>query len=90
MTNLHDLNKDDINRHTNVEGDKFDRLQPCTKNYRQMKNDENKKNCLPEERPQQIVIQYQMVRSENIHINHIIQTEQVVFVHLGIYTHACI
>ena len=34
-----------------------------------------------------LVIQYQMVSSENIHVNNIIQTEQVVFMNLGAHTH---
>ena len=39
----------------------------------------------------QLVIQYQMAIPENIYTSYIIQTEQVVFMYLGMYTrtHTC-
>lgn len=48
-----------------------------------------KSNLLPENRTL-VVTQYQLVSPENTHIlvTLYIQTDQVVFVYLGIYTHA--
>lgn len=62
------------------------RLQSYRKNYRQLKNAEDGREVLPQRRAHQIDIQHQMICSENIHTQDIIQAEQILF--RRIYVHA--
>jgi hypothetical protein len=47
---------------------------PHTKNYRQLRNAESRRNRLPQGKEQQLVIQYQVVSPENMYINNMRQT----------------
>lgn len=64
------------------------RPETYTRNYRQFRNAESGRDSLPQGKGHPLINQYQMVNSENTHMSDIIQTEQVVFVYLGIYVYA--
>lgn len=68
------LNKDDVNGHVNETGEKPMRLQPYTKNYRQLRKTEQQK-LLPNGRAHQVVIQYPMLRPEDMHTGNIMKME---------------
>ena len=56
------------------------------KNYRLLKNPESRRNSLLQGRAHQLVIQYQIVSTENKHPSDAVQTEQFVFTCLGTHT----
>lgn len=66
-----------------------ERLQHYTKSYRHLKNDEQGRNHLSQEREHQLIIQYQMISPENKNTCNIIQTENTVFRNTYVYAHAC-
>lgn len=51
------------------------RPQPYTKYDRQIRNVKNWRNDLPQGREYQLLMQYQIVMSENVHTTNITQTE---------------
>jgi hypothetical protein len=61
------------------------RSQPSSKNYRQLKIDEGRKNALPQRGAHLLVIQHQMLSSENMHTNNVIQMENVEFRNRCVY-----
>lgn len=60
------INKNNNSRHANLDGGKFMRLRPYRKNSRQLRSAERGRNCLPQERAQQLVIQYQIISLKNV------------------------
>lgn len=66
----HELNKDNNERQARVDGGKSKMPHPYTKNCVQLRNDENKRQSF--RGSHQFMIQYQVVRPENIHTNSII------------------
>lgn len=62
----HELNKYDMSEQDEVEGEKLTKLQPYTKNYRQVRK------IGTNGRTHQLVAQCQMVSHENIYTNNII------------------
>lgn len=67
-----------------MERGKPTRLQLYTKNYRQPKNAENRRNHLTQRKAHLLAVQYQTVNPENTHTSNI-QTEQVICRNTGIY-----
>lgn len=74
----HEPHKDNNNQPANLDEGKPVRPQP----YRQLRN--TKSNIVPRRRAHQSLCQHKMVSPENIYTSNIKQTEQVVFMHLGI------
>lgn len=58
-----------------------------TNNYRKLKNTENRGNSLPWERAHQFIFKYSIIIPENMHMNNIMQTGQVLCG--NIYVYAC-
>jgi hypothetical protein len=56
------------------------------KNYRLLKNPESRRNSLLQGQAHQLIIQYQIVSTENKHPSDAVQTEQFVFTCLGTHT----
>lgn len=67
-----------------MERGKPTRLQLYTKNYRQPKNAESRRNRLTQRKAHLLAVQYQIVNPENTHTSNI-QTEQVICRNTGIY-----
>lgn len=57
----HELNHKDNNRHAKVDKEKPIRPQPDTKNDKQLRNAESRRNILPQERILQLAFPHQMV-----------------------------
>lgn len=83
------MNKDS-HRHAKVDGVEITRPQLYTRNYRQLKNTETRRNNLPQIRAHQKALQYQMANPENIHTSNITQTEIDLSRNLNLYIHICI
>jgi hypothetical protein len=67
-------NKGDTNRHADMAQGKLRRPQLKTKNNRQLRNVEIKRNSLPQRIPTNWFIQCQMLIAKDIHTNNIMQT----------------
>jgi hypothetical protein len=78
----------DTNSHAKVGGkNKFAKPQPYTKNNKQFRNAESRRNNLPQGRSYQLIVQYQIVSPENnIHTSNI-QTKEAIFRNIHVYTH---
>lgn len=77
----HCLDKEDTNRHTNMEGDKFRWFQPKTKNY-SYKEMLSCRNSLPWGKTHQLICQ--VASPENIYTNNIQTIQVVLFMYFGI------
>lgn len=79
-----ELNKDNSNRQAKTDREKSKWSQLYTKNDRQLRDAEGRRNSLPQKRAHQLVIQHQMVSTENVHASSIIQNEYMVWEHIYI------
>lgn len=63
------------------------RLQPYLKNYRELREDGNRRSGLYQGGPHLLVIQYQAVNPQNIYTGSFIWTYQVIFRNIYICVH---
>lgn len=81
MTSKRELDKGDTIEHAKLDRPAFS----PTKNYRQLRDAESRRNSLTQGRAHALGIQYQMVGPENVHTSNIIQTEQAIFRNMCIW-----
>lgn len=55
--------------------------------HRQLRVAKSERNCLPQEGVYQLVIQHQVVRHETIHRIYFVQTDQVIFRNIYVYSY---
>lgn len=83
----YDINKDDINGHTKVNRQALVKPKTYKENYRKLWNAQSRRNNLPKERVNQLIIQYQY-SSLKIHVQVILY--RVSKMYLYIYEYMCI
>lgn len=66
--------QEDIDERVKLDRENFMRPQSYTKNYKQLKEAGNERGALPQGRVLQLAVQCQMVLTENISTDSIIQT----------------
>lgn len=68
-------------------GRKNSRFPPFTKNHKQLREAESRRNRLTQERVHQLVIQHQVVRPAIMHSSNIIQKGQVICMNIYVYSY---